>query len=218
MRKSLIFNIVAILLAGLYVFNMSNTARETQAARDKEFTRLEKKEKELITEVSELEEYVSKLADTTVSEAQGLDPELKTEDEALISKVLNPVFSWTDGASYDAMRDEMIKNFGADNQFVSTYIAENIKVDVPEGYTGANNDIDLNELSSKIKEMNIYPFSWNENGDIQYSVVVNYQLYKGEAELSADNMKTTYVYIEFKISGNKGERKLTDLKGFDIQE
>ena len=114
MRKSLIFNIVAILLAGLYVFNMSNTARETQAARDKELTRLEKKEKELITEVSELEEYVSKLADTTVSEAQGLDPELKSEDEALISKVLNPVFSWTDGASYDAMRDEMIKNFGAD--------------------------------------------------------------------------------------------------------
>ena len=99
MRKSLIVNIVAILLAGLYVFNISNSARETQAARDKELTRLEKKEKELISEVTDLEEYVANLADTTVSEAQGLDPELKSEDEALISNVLNPVFSWTDGAS-----------------------------------------------------------------------------------------------------------------------
>lgn len=70
-----------------------------------------------------------------VESMTGLDIDRVEKDDEIAKDFVSKVVTWSDGASYDAIREEIMKTYGlaADSDFMTVFLPENIKVTQPDG-------------------------------------------------------------------------------------
>lgn len=62
-----------------------------------------------------------------VQSATGLDSARVEKDKEIAQKFLKPIFTWSSGKEYDAIRNQCIDMFGAESSFVTEFMPENVK-------------------------------------------------------------------------------------------
>ena len=140
-----------------------------------------------------------------IHQTTGIHPQTVREDTQLAESFLRPAFTWTSGEEYDEIRDEYIQLLGSDSSFVNVYLAENLTVD-------DFNYIDVNELKSEFMGMDVYALEEREDKAMDYLGVVDYYLYKDEADLlGADQLTTSKAIVKFTVLGEGDMRDVSEV-------
>lgn len=95
-----------------------------------------------------------------------INSDLKTS-EALLQKL----FTFNDGATYDENRNTLIKMFGEDSDVVKSVFTVNDKVEVDgKEY----NYVDLHEANMEVTDIKTYPIEINNDGNNRYMSLVSF--------------------------------------------
>lgn len=191
------FILVMSLLYG--VFN-------NNAATD-ELVDLENQVTELNDTISKRQTEESTTRQEFIYKSTGIDPSVVTADTQVAESFFTPAFNWKSGEDYDTARTDYGKQLGEDNPFVTTYLAENLKVD-------QYNYIDVNELQAEYQTIDVYALEERGNA-MDYLGVISYYMIQSEKDLAAgDQLTTSQAIVRYTVDGIGKERTITDVVAY----
>ncbi len=145
------------------------------------------------------------LKNKVIYETTGIDPDTIRKDKVIYEDFIKPAFEWTNGEEYDEVRADYIERLGENSSFVSTYIAENIKVD-------DYNFVDVKGIKSKYLSSEVYPLD-SRDGSMDYLGVVQYYVYKESQDLVGVNrLPSSTAIVRYTISGDGDLRTVSNIE------
>lgn len=142
-----------------------------------------------------------------IYKSTGIDPELVISDTKLAESFFEPAFTWTDGESYDEARAEYSELLGSDSPFVSTYLAENLKVD-------EYNYIDLNELMTSFDALDVYALDESDTRMDYMGVITYYMMKSTDDNVDKSTLTTSQAIVRYTIDGTDKDRTVTDVVAY----